>query len=369
MRTVPIQASLLAPSSKRLAELALWRSDPLKAFEAFVASREYVTLGDRPPAIDGKGEPRALSRRSRAVYVAMFSAFGRWLASNKRPIFEVSTGDLLNFLDGHTAAKTDAKKVSRIRADYLRMLKRVFDHLEVSGNPARALAFDARETPGATGRNQPTIIIPEDQVAAFVAALPYEQGAKRWKRRRDRAMQALMLGSGLTVDEVIRLRPSEIGEVDKQGRLPITIERDPPRSKRRGRPGDKGASVTRREHTTYVWPELAPVVTAWRDERRALGIGGEFLFPAGPIGGENADQPVNPATVYRQAKKTYQRAGITVARPGCRTLRNTFAVRELAKGTPKDELREYLGHHEKRAVDLYDHAKTAFRPGGKVQSR
>lgn len=366
---IPVQTSLLPQSAEQRARMALWRRDPNEGFALFLRSTEYVLKGDRPPAVDSEGSPRRLSERTCAVYRTMFRAFVRWL--DGRTIFEVTASDLLRFLDTQTAAKTDARKVSRIRSDYLRMLKRVFDHLEVDGNPAADLAYEAREVPGGGGRDRPMSAIPAAQLAAFIAALPNAVEARQWKRRRDRAMQALMLGSGLTVDEVIRLRGSDVGKPDATGAISVTIKRDavPPKRRRQRAAGDMGPPATRRDHTTLLWPELAPIVVAWKKERLALGIGGNLLFPAGPIGGENAECPVDRTTVYRQAKKTFERAGIVVARRGCRTLRNTFAVHELANGRPKDAVYEFLGHHEKRAVDLYDRAKTALGTGTKPQSR
>lgn len=353
MAQQPIQKDLFGQSAARKAELALWRRDPQKAFEAFVASKQYVLLGERPPATDRDGEPYTVSYRSRVVYIAMFGSFVRWLQHNKVPIFEVSSADLLRFLDQRTAEKKDVKKVSRIRADYLRLLKRVFIHLEVSPNPARALAFDVKDTPGATGRNKPTPAIPQDKLKDFIAHLPNSTEPGEWKRRRDRAMQALMLGAGLSVAEVIRLRAVGLGRVCEDGSIPVTIERN-------------AVGGVRKPHTTYLWPELVPIVLAWLAERLKLGIGGSLLFPAGPIGGVGAGKPLNPATVWRQTKATYTRAGINVARPGCRTLRNTFAARELVNGTPRATVSEYLGHHEKRTIAVYDQAATTFKSGAKA---
>lgn len=363
---IGLQQSLLDPTSERLAEMALWRRDPLEAFRRFVCTKQYVLGGDRPPAVDQNGEPRHLSARSRQVYVAMFSAFVRWLQVHKRSMFEVSMADLLCFLDQHTAAKKDAKKVSSVRSDYLRMLKRVFDHIEMSPNPARTLVFETLATPGAAGRNKPTSTIPEEQLSAFISALPNSIEPHQWKRRRDRAMQALMLGSGLTVDEVIRLRPADLDKPDHRGALPVTISREKVPRKRRGSARMPAVSVLRKDHTTFLWPELTPIVLAWINERYSLAIAGELLFPAGPVGGgDKAEGPVNAATVYRQAKKTYERANIVVARPGYRTLRNTFAVRELVRGTPREDVGALLGHHEKRAIEVYERAKAGFSNSSK----
>jgi integrase/recombinase XerD len=87
---------------------------------------------------------------------------------------------------------------------------------------------------------------------------------------------------------------------------------------------------------------------AWLRERRALRIPGELLFPATLNGGR-----LNKATVYSQVKATFARAGIEVSRQGGRTLRNSFAVRELKAGESIELVGEFMGHRRRRSTEHY----------------
>lgn len=62
---------------------------------------------------------------------------------------------------------------------------------------------------------------------------------------------------------------------------------------------------------------------------------------------------LHKATVYRHVKATLERAGIDVERMGGRTLRNSFAVRELENGAPVELVKQYMGHHELRSTEKY----------------
>lgn len=87
---------------------------------------------------------------------------------------------------------------------------------------------------------------------------------------------------------------------------------------------------------------------AWAAERKRLKILGKLLFPASLMKGELLDK----ATVYRQVKKTFERAKLPLPHLGGRTLRNTFAVRELQQETI-EQVKEMMGHHLLRSTEDY----------------
>ena len=103
-----------------------------------------------------------------------------------------------------------------------------------------------------------------------------------------------------------------------------------------------------RKHVTMLRPFAVPEVVRWIDEREKMNVAGQLLFPATVRGGK-----VATATLYRQVRATFAAAGIKLNREGGRTLRNTFAQRELEAGTSLGELGEYLGLHERRSVERY----------------
>jgi integrase len=184
-----------------------------------------------------------------------------------------------------------------------------------------------------------------EELERFLAALPGQRGdddgtAAGWKRRRDRAMQVTMALAGLRVAEAIGLLVGEVGrQPDVEGGLALDIT---PEHKHR----------TSYEHTTTLPKEGVAELTAWLKEREALNIPGELVFPANMEG-----EPLHKATVYRQVKATFERAGLAVPRAGGRTLRNTFASQQLRQGTPQSELTAALGLALERSAEAYKYAK------------
>lgn len=316
-----------------------WASDPMTPFKAFIASSEFVELGRRVPAYrdpDKKAQP--LRPATIQVYTLMFGKFHRWMRDHGKTLYTVSDDDILQFLDSRQADDTgDAEQLkSTIRVKYVRMLERVFQHLEVSPNPAQSTAFQIYKTKGASGKDLEMVVMDDAQQQAFMRALPVANATPAgWKRRRDRAMQALMLGAGLTVAEAMHAKMRDIGALDSTGSLPVTV-----------RP--ESAHSTTREHKTLLRPFALAEVMQWVEERKKLDIPGQLLFPASLSTGK----PLDKATVYRQVKKTFARAGLEMPRQGGRTLRNTFAVRELEKESV-ELVGQLLGLERQRSTEAY----------------
>lgn len=76
-------------------------------------------------------------------------------------------------------------------------------------------------------------------------------------------------------------------------------------------------------------------------------VGGTLLFPG--TDGEKLDK----SSVYTQVKKTFTRAEIAISRVGGRTLRNTFAIKEIQAGEQLGTLQKKLGLADQRSVFLY----------------
>ena len=330
--------------------LDIWQSDPMKGFGAFVLSEEFLQLGRRKPAMAGEGvleKPRPIRSSSVRIYIFMFGNFIRWLEQRHRPLLEVTNGDIKLFLDAVEedvdidGVREKKRNSNSIRVRYLRLFERVFAHLKLMPNPAQHAAFDMYNN-AASGKDVPMVTLTESQQLAFMQALPkrvavnpYDDETAGWKQRRDRAMQAMMLGAGLKVSEVIGIYTENVGQKDTTGSIPITIS-----------PGSAGGVV--RWHRTQLRPFAVPEVVQWLSERKALKIPGPLLFPATLQGG-----CLNKATVYRQTKATFERAGIAVPRQGGRTLRNSFAQRELAAGESVELVGEFLGHRLRKSTETY----------------
>jgi site-specific recombinase XerD len=321
-------------------KLAAWDANPLTSFADFIASPDFALTSSRQRDLI----PKPVSPESAAIYKFMFGKFAAWMLEEKLKMSTVGARDLHRFVqlahDGHRDLN------SKIAYRYLRLLERCYDYLERSPNPARdaIVAVDRAQIT----RDAPMTALNADELERFLAALPGERknddgdggGAAGWKRRRDRAMQVVMALAGLRVAEAIGLLLDEVGrQADVEGGISLDIT---PEHKHR----------TSYEHSTTLPREGVAELTAWLGEREALGIPGNLVFPANLEG-----EPLHKATVYRQVKATFERAGIAVSRAGGRTLRNTFASQKLREGTPQSELTTTLGLALERSAEAYKYAQ------------
>lgn len=145
----------------------------------------------------------------------------------------------------------------------------------------------------------------------------------------------MMLGAGLKVSEVIGTSTEHVGTPDATGCLPVTVS-------------PVSTAGTSRWHQTQLRQFATHEVLIWKTERMLLKIPGPLLFPASLQGGR-----LDKATLYRQVKATFQRAGIDIQRLGGRTLRNSFAVRELNDGVSIELVGEFMGHRKRKSTEHY----------------
>jgi site-specific recombinase XerD len=322
--------------------LAAWDARPVQQFAAFVAAPEFALTSSRQRDI----VPRPVSAESAAVYRFMFGKFAAWMLEQGLAMSTVTASDLERFIRLEHGGRRDLN--SKIAYRYLRLIERCFVFLERDPNPARdaILAQDRAHL----AQDAPMSALANDALERFLAALPASRAPERdahagWKRRRDRAMQAVMALAGLKVAEAIGLMVEEIGrqaDVDGAIELSITPERKHP---------------TSYEHKVKLPRAGVAELDAWLKERAALQIPGGLAFPANLAG-----EPLHKATVYRQVRATFQRAGLAVPRAGGRTLRNTFASQALQSGVPQDELTTWLGLALERSTEAYKHARLAQAP-------
>lgn len=323
--------------------LTSWDADPARAFKAFVSTPAFAETGRRPRA---DGTLRVPSAASAKIYVFMFNNISSWIMEQGLSFSTVTQADLLRFI-----ARTEkGKRVlnSKIAYRYLRLLERCYEHLGVTPNPAQQaiLGIDrAQMTRDEAGR-----ALSEDQLARFFAALPADAPRRRrstpfdgWKRRRDRAMQVLIALAGLRVSEAIGLLVPEVGrQAALDGSITLTITPDEKHD-------------TSHEHTVTLPREGVDELMPWLEERETMAIPGQFVFPANLTGAR-----MTRKTVYMQMRATFERAGMDLSRAGGRTLRNTFAKRQLDNGAQPDELKDVLGLALERSAA--DYKLTRVRP-------
>lgn len=315
-----------------------WDRAPNVAFAAFVATPDFVMTASRQ-----RDEfARPVSPASASVYKFMFGKFAAWMTTEKLKMSTVNAASLQRFIGLASDGQPDLN--SKIAYRYLRLLERCFEYLGRAPNPARQaiLATDRAHL----AHDAPMTALNAEELQRFIDALPAgpdqqkKEGKAGWKRRRDRAMQLVMALAGLRVAEAIGLLLDEVGrQADIEGAIELNIT-----------PAHK--HPTSHEHTTTLAREGVPELLAWLQERADLGIPGELVFPANLEG-----EPLHKATVYRQVRATFERAGIGVSRAGGRTLRNTFAARQLREGRSQSELTDVLGLALERSAAAYKYAR------------
>lgn len=322
-------------------ELLRWKTDPLSAFVEFIQSADFAKTSLV------KRRKERLSEQSMNVYRAMFSRFVTYINTINKTILDVTAEDIYIFLTATDETKSGKKLVleSDIQNRYLRLLERIFTHLECRPRPTDNINLGRlKEHYQLRGRDKQTVALTDVEIRAFLSCLPAPMAKERsgrlsanWKKKRDRALQCIVLGAGLTVTEVIYLKVDAIDSaLQLDGSLGIKIHDSEP----------ENALVN--THITYMHSELVPELQAWLRERHKLFPGGTLIFPG------TTGQPLDKATVYRQIRKTFESAGIELPRRGGRGLRNTFAIREIQSGTESQELLHKMGLYEERSLEIYN---------------
>jgi site-specific recombinase XerD len=326
-------------------KLISWDADPIRAFKEFVSTEAFAETGRR---LRADGTLRTLSPESAKIYIFMFTNVARWILEQGLTFSTVTQADLLRFIDRTVNGKRILN--SKIAYRYLRLLERCYEHLDVAPNPAQQaiIGIDrAHMTKDEAGR-----ILSEDQLERFFAALPAQAPRGRrntpfdgWKRRRDRAMQVVIALAGLRVSEAVGLLIPEVGrQIAIDGSIVLTITPDEKHD-------------TSHEHQVTLPREGADELRHWLQEREAMAIPGQFVFPANLTGTR-----MTRKTVYVQMRATFERAGMDLARSGGRTLRNTFGKRQLDNGASADELKDVLGLALERSAADYNFTRVKPDP-------
>ena len=187
------------------------------------------------------------------------------------------------------------------------------------------------------------------QIQSVLKSLPQGRG---WKACRNRAMVALVLGGGLKPSEVIALDRDIRTAHEPDGCLRLEIP---------------GAGAGRR-HQTELMPFVIAPLAEWRRALSVLDCPGTKLFPSSLSGAQ-----MHPTTLYRSVKAVLSAADIPaskIMRRGARTLRNSFAISQLARGCSTDTVGEYLGHRAERSTLHYlDAAPQLRKLGGRRLTR
>lgn len=312
----------------------VWLTEPRVAFASFLRDPQFLQLSRLPMP---EGTDRLLRDSSARQYIYLFGRFVSWLDAQRLDLLRVTSSDICRFLNESCQESGERVLNSAIRFRYLSILERVFIHLEVEPNPASIAAYEMVMSQD-RGRDKGKSFLTQGEMVRFMRALPTEadySDIKAWRVMRDRALISLLLGAGLKVSEAVALKTDSIGEMELTGSVPVSITASMV----------AGNGMT---HRSWLRPYFARDVLDWVEKRKSMAIPGIFLFPSTTQG-----RKMDRTSVYRIVNETFERAGIEKQREGPRTLRNTYAIRELESGTPIESVCELLGHKSPDATRRY----------------
>lgn len=301
----------VSPDSADLfdADLAAWYKTPERAFDGWLAQH-----GFRPGTA--------------VVYRAMWGKLLRWSGEQGLPPLKWSAAQIGQFLDAQNLHK-------RHRYRYARLIERVFHHLARLQQNLHNPASQAVKAHLAEGENDPTaFLLPGERdllvariLAPVAEALPQEADAlspTQWKRARDVALLAVLLGGGLKVAEVRALRVDALDGVDG-GAMAIRMVRT-----------DNG-----RAYMVPLFGFAHQALRHWLAVRHAAETLGNLVFPAMANG-----RPMHAASVYRRIEILLEEAGVLagrIERASPQTLRNTCGAMHFDAGATPAAVAQLLG--------------------------
>lgn len=287
------------------ADLAAWREHPERAFDGWLARHGF-------------------RHGTSVVYRAMWGKLLRWSAERGLPPLSWSAEQIGEFLDAQQLHKSH-------RYRYARLIERVFHHLARLREGMHNPGSQAVRTHLAEGENDPTAFLLPGERDLLVARILGPAGDTRtaasptqWKRARDAALLAVLLGGGLKVAEARALRVDAI-EDGAPGRMALRMVR-----------ADNG-----RAYTVPLFSLAHVPLRTWLALREASGTLGGLVFPAMPAG-----RPMHAASVYRRVEILLDEAGVLAGRSeraSPQTLRNTCAAMHFEAGMAPAEVAQCLG--------------------------
>lgn len=255
-----------------------------------------------------------------------FAAQHTGTAPSRLDIDQLDAPLISAFLDHleHDRHNTPQTRNNRLAAIHSLFAHLALHHPEHAASIQRVLAIPHKRT----GKNLLTYLT-EPEVDALLAAC--DQSA--WTGRRDHAMFALTIQSGLRITELIRLNHADITLTT--GAHVHTI--------------GKG----RKERRTPLVPATTAVLKAWLHER--AGNAEDPLFPT-----------ITGTRLSRDAVERRLARHLAVARAACpslvgkqvtmHTLRHTAAMRLLLAGNDVAVIALWLGHEQLSSTNAYLHA-------------
>ena len=295
----------------------------------------------------------------------MWGKFSHWLSKNHVRLHECQSHHIGQFLEnelpnkvrllGKTKSEREKLMTERKahRQRYVRLIEKTYAHLADLGleiaNPGR----DAGLSKMGAGNNAPTKFLDPEEIERLIAvvenfltwSVPEDslthgiEFSRQWATARDIALSGVMIGSGLRVEEIIRLTvnctigAATPGEEGGQGLNRLTILPAP------GKPGRQALCFPVAEMALAGWLKWRPLMPCRQKT--------DLLFPA-DVSQRRHDLPVeqasmHPSSLFRRVSKVLTAAGISGNRVGGQTLRNTYAALLVEAGSNDMEIMESMG--------------------------
>ncbi len=158
-----------------------------------------------------------------------------------------------------------------------------------------------------------------------------------WQSMRDAAAVALHLGAGVTPIEARQLKVKALIAVPGSNRGNPSVVRIPAHT-----------NVPERDAPLAGW--AAGVLARWLKVRVEQGIAGELLFSSTRTG-----KPWSKDSHLQAVQRVLEDAGLEphLTTGGAYRLRHTFALRQLGRNTPPDQVARWLGVQDAKVMARY----------------
>lgn len=301
---------------------ALWKTNPTEAYRDWQCRHT-------------DGSTRLLfADRSVTQHCAMFERFHRWLVEHRASVLNFDDAHLEGFLESIKRASAPTATTSH---RYVNLIDRLCRHLVDirvrNTNPAE------RKAQSQLWPEDPDLLYLDELADARLQAYLQDETASAEPRAlRDRAIVALLLGTGITARE---LRFALHVDVSLDPVRPCVIVRE------RG---------SRPERKVTIAEFAIPALARWKLHAGPVQCDA-LIFPS------EENKPLSDWTVDHIVKVALEAIGFSAGEMGPRLLRNTYARRKLLQGRSDWDVSVLLGLATRRTANRIRLTITAVKEG------